>query len=99
MKELIAPKLHSYQQNNFLPPKFIKVAVKKCIERHTGRARILRLLIELHDEVFEMLTNGLLSLVNGRVEGLHLAYSLGAINHVTSGFRFDRFARLIAPCW
>jgi hypothetical protein len=64
----------------------LNVAVQKSIERHTGRPRILRLLIQLHDEAFEMLTNSLLSFVDGRVEGLHLADSPAALDHVIAEF-------------
>ena len=65
---------------------FLDVAIQKSIERHTGRPGIFRLLIQLHDEAFEMLADSFLSLVDGLVEGLHLANSLAALDQVVVEF-------------
>jgi len=49
---------------------FFDVPIKERVESHVGRACVFRLLIQLHEETFEMLTKCLFIFLVRGVEGL-----------------------------
>jgi len=73
------------------------VTIQKSIERHIRRTSILRLLIQLYQEAFEMLTKSLFSFVDGGVESLEFEDSFSALTDVVTKLPSKALSPFNAP--